>query len=210
MAVASDMTVGSDTYLEEVGRICLHKHKDGGDVAGMVVYHQRVYVVHDEGLIVYCYARDGSLSHKYEHKDGAGISVNGMSLIIDGETAMLVVSDELNKDLVWITISDDVNMEYHHTQHLDYRPCGSCNDRGNLMVCDPDNHNIHRYSHDGETLAVIKLPNNVWPWWVARHGDGDQYVVTEYCLFTDRMWDDEQVSGASRGVRGILIARFKN
>ena len=154
MADASDITVGSDRYLKEVNRICLHKHNDGGDVSRMVVYHQRVYVVHDEGLIVYCYTHDGSLSHKYDHKDGAEISVNGMSLMMDEDTSMLMVSDELKKDLVWITINDDVNMEYQHTQHLNYRPCGSCNDRGNLMVCDPDNHNIHRYSHDIWTLTI--------------------------------------------------------
>ena len=56
--------------MKEVSRIRLHDQDKCG-VYGMVVYNQRVYVVHLNGLIVYCYTPDGSLSHKYEHKGGA-------------------------------------------------------------------------------------------------------------------------------------------
>ena len=100
--------------------------------------------------------------------------------MIDGDTAMLVVCDTSNNAIVWIRLCDDVTMDHHHTQHLDYGPYGSYNDRGDLMVCDHDNYKIHRYTHDGQTLAVIKLPRDVKPYWVTRHGDGgDQYVVSD-------------------------------
>ena len=45
------------------------------------------------------------------------------------------------------------------------------------MVCDPNNNKIHRYKHDGQT---IKLADDVIPWWITRHGDGDQYVVSDH------------------------------
>ena len=45
---------------EEVCRISLHNQ--GKRVIGMVVYQERVYVVHYRGLVVYCYNPDGSLS----------------------------------------------------------------------------------------------------------------------------------------------------
>ena len=180
-SVASDKqvkvtgSVASDKQVEvkEVSRIRLHAQQR---LYGMVVYHQRVYVMNQTGLIVYCYTPDGSLSHKYENK-GVTKTVMGMCLVMDGDTAMLVVSAYNNKALVWIKISDDVTMDHHHTQHLDYSPRGSYNDRGDLVVCDPDNHKIHRYTHDGQTLAVINLSDNIRPWWLTRHGD--QYVVTD-------------------------------
>ena len=88
------------------------------------MHHQRVYVAHDEGLIVYCYTPDGSLSHKYVHIGGEHASVWGMCLMKYGDTAMLIVSDVTNKSLVWIKVTDDVTMD-HHTQQLDYSPWGS-------------------------------------------------------------------------------------
>ena len=136
------------------------------------------------GLIVYCYTPDGSLSHKYEHKGGEIAAIKGMCLMMDRYTAMLVVCDTSIKALVWISIGDDVTVVPHHTQHLDYAPWGSYNDRGDLTVCDRDNHKIHRYRHDGQTLAVINLPDDVWPRYVTRHG-GDQYIITD--------WDNNQV-----------------
>ena len=47
------------------------------------------------------------------------------------------------------------------------------------MVCDPDSHKIRRYTHDGEALAFINLPDDMMPMWVTRHGDGGHYVVSE-------------------------------
>ena len=185
----------SDKHFKEVARILLDDQYYY--VWGMVVYQQRVYLVYGSGLTVHCYTPDGSLSHKYnfhpfevvgrvsdtqlqnEENDGAN-DIRGMCLIMDGDTAMLVISDYGNKNLVWINISDDVTMEQLFRQPLNYGPCGSRNDGGNLMVCDPDNHRIHRYTHDGQTLAVINLPDDVNPWWVARHGDREQYVVSDY------------------------------
>ena len=174
-------SVETDKQVEvkEVSRIRLHD-QDKGRALGIVVHHQRVYVVHQKGLIVYCYTPDGSLSHKYEHKDGEEADVWGMCLMEAGDTAMLVVSDVTSKSLIWIKIADDVTMDHHHTQQLDYSPWGSYVDKGDLMVCDPDNHKIHRYRHNGQTLAVINLPDDVRPRWVTRHGDGDQYVVSDF------------------------------
>ena len=71
-------SVASDKQVEvtEVSRICLHAQDKA--VCGIVVYHQHVYVVHLNGLIVYCYTLDGSLSHTYEHKSGENVIVSGM------------------------------------------------------------------------------------------------------------------------------------
>ena len=219
--VASDKQV----VVKEVSRIRLHA-QDKGDVWGMVVYHQRVYVVHNEALIVYCNRPDGSLSHKYEHKGGANADITGMCLMIDGDTAMLVVCDTSKQALVWIRLSDDVTMDHHHTQRLDYAPSGSYNDRENLMVCDRDNYKIHRYRHDGQTLAVINLPDNVWPYLATRHDDDDQYVVSDWSNNQVVMIDGRgqvktcykgDIHGVKLGVpcdvitdshRGVLIADF--
>ena len=171
----------SDKQVEvkEVSRIRLHAQGRRG-VWGLVVHHQCLYVVHGIGLIVYCYTPDGSLSHKYEHEGGAGVIVRGMCLMLDGDTAMLVVSDYMNKALVWIRIIKDVTLMHDHTNQLNYYPGGLYNNRGDLMACDPNNNNIHLYTRDGKMLAVIKLPDDVIPWWVTRHGDGDQYVVSDH------------------------------
>ena len=168
---------------EEVGRIRLHKQDKV--VLGLVVYKERVYVVHDTGLVVYCYEPDGSLSEKYEHEGGAETGVQGMCLMTHKGTARLVVSDFTNQALVWITISDGGAMKHHHTQQVKYWPRGSYNDRGHLMVCSPDDHKIHRYTGDGQPLHEITLPDDVTPWWVTRH-DGDQYVVAD--------WQNHQVA----------------
>ena len=174
--VTGSVTSDKQVEVKEVSRIRLHAQDKGG-VQGMVVYNQRVHVVHGTGLIVYCYTPDGSLSHQYEHKGGENANITGMCLMIDGDTAMLVVCDISNNTIVRIRLIDEVTMDHHHTEHLSYHPYKPYNDRGDLMVCDPDNHKIHRYRHNGQTLAVIMLPDNVSPWKVARHGDGNHYVV---------------------------------
>ena len=122
--------VASDKQVEvtEVSRICLHAQDEA--VCGIVVYHQHVYVVHLNGLIVYCYTLDGSLSHTYEHKSGENVIVSGMCLMMDGDTAQLIVSDTTNNALVWIAI-DDITMTHHRTQQVGYRPRGSYCDEGN-------------------------------------------------------------------------------
>ena len=101
---------------EEVCRIRLHNQDKA--VLGMVVYKERVYVVHGTGLVAYCYNPDGSLSEKYEHKGGAKTDVQGMCMMMHEGTARLVVSDFTNYSLVWITISDGCAMKHHHTQKL--------------------------------------------------------------------------------------------
>ena len=170
----------SDEQVEvkEVSRIRLHA-QDKGDVWGIVVHHQHVYVVHDTGLVVYCYTPDGSFSHKYEHKGGGSVAVTGMCLVMEGDTGVLVVSDFTNKALVWVRIHHDGTMEHHHTLHLTYHPRGACNDRGGLIVCDARNKRLHRYKHDGEKGVVINLPDDVIPWWAVRHGDSDDYLVSD-------------------------------
>ena len=164
---------------EEVGRIRLHNQDEENGVLGMVVYKEHVYVVHRIGLVVYCYNPDGSLGEKYEHKSGAKIHVQGMCLMIHEGATRLVVSDYTNDTLVWITISDGGAMKHHHTQQLKYWPRGLYNDRGHLMVCNSDQHKIHRYTGDGQLLSVITVPDDVEPSWVTRHGDGQQYIVTD-------------------------------
>ena len=163
--INKEVTGSAET--DKQSKIRLHA-QDKGHVLGIVVHHQCVYVVHDEGLIVYCYTPDGSLSHKYVHIGGEHASVWGMCLMKYGDTAMLIVSDVTNKSLVWIKVTDDVTMDHHHTQQLDYSPWGSYVDKGDLMVCDPSKQKIHRYRHDGQTF--INLPGYVWPRWLTRHG----------------------------------------
>ena len=210
--MAESVVTGNVEIDKEVSRIRLHA-QDKGSVMGMVVYHQRVYVVHHKGLIVYCYTSDGSLSHKYEYKGGEKADVWGMCLLKDGDTAMMVVSNATKKSLIWIKITDDVTVDHHHTHQLDYRPCGSYIDKGDLMVCDPENHKIHRYKHDGQILAVINLPDNVRPFRVTRHGDGDQYVVSDCNNNQVVMIDNKgqvktsykaDVHGVKLGVRAII------
>ena len=161
--------------VEEVGRI--HLQSQTYSVSGMVVYNNCVYTTQIKGEMVYCYSDTGEFICKYEHKGGDDFE--GMCLILDGNTAMLVISDFTNKALVWIVIRDDVTMEYHHTQQLDYHPNGSYNDSGDLMVCDADNHKIHRYRRDGHPLGVMTLPDDVHPCYVTRRGDSDQYVISD-------------------------------
>ena len=194
----------SDKQVEvkEVSRIRLHD-QDKDVVWGMVVHQQRVYVVHLNGLIVYCYTPDGSLSHKYEHNGGANSQSVGMCLMKNEDSTKLVFSNLTNKSLIWISIRDDVTMDHHHTQKLDYHPYGPYNDRltGDLMVCDPNGHKIHRYTHDGHmTLAVIKLPGDVYPKWITRHGDGEHYVVSDWVIDQVVMIDG----------RGQLKTRYKD
>ena len=117
---------------------------------------------------------------------------------MDADNPMLIVSDLTNNALVFIKITNDGTMVHSHTQQLNYIPHGSYNDKGDLMVCDYYNHKIYRYRPDGETLAVIKLPVNVWPWRVTRHGD--QYVVSD--------WDNAQVVMIDG--RGQVMTRYKD
>ena len=198
-SVASDKKV----EVKEVSRIRLHA-QDKGEVQGMVVYHQRVYVVHWGSLIVYCYTSDGSLSHKHEHEGGANSWSVGMCLMKDGNSAKLVFSDSTNKSLIWISVRDDVTMDHHHTKQVDYKPYGPYNDRltGDLMVCDPEGHKIHRYTHDGQTLAVINLPDNIRPCRITchgEHGQDEQYVISDL--------SNEQVVMIDR--RGQVKTRYK-
>ena len=183
---------------EEVGRIRLHNQDK--PVQCMVVYRSRVYAVHYTGLVVYCYNPDGSLSEKYEHKGGAKTVVQGMCLMIHGGTASLVVSDWTNKALVWITVSDGGALKHHHTQQLQYRPKGLYNDRGHLVLCNPIYHKIHHYTGDGQPLNVITLPVDVNPGWVARHGDGEKYIVTD--------WTNHQVAVITR--EGRVKTKYKD
>ena len=108
--VTGFMASDKQVKVKWVSRIRLHD-QDEGAVLGMVVYHQHVYVAHWRGSIVYRYTPDGSLSHKYEHRGGKNMSITGMCLIIDGDTAMLVICDVDNKALVWIRLSADATME---------------------------------------------------------------------------------------------------
>ena len=149
----------------------IHMHNQSSGVFGLVVHRNHIYTVHYTGLTVYCYIPSGVLSCKYEHKDGANISVQGMCLMINEDKSMLVVSDWTNKCLVWITISDDLTMRHHHTKQLEYEPSGLYDDNGVLMVCCLPDNEIHRYRNDGEPLDVITLPDDTDPFCVTRQSE---------------------------------------
>ena len=164
--------------VKEVGRIRLHNHQ--AHVIGLVIYKEYIYVVHSSNLIIYCFTLAGALYSKYKHASQRKIPVEGMSLIMNGETAMLVVSNFYNKALIWIKINKNFTMDHHQTQQVEYIPHGSYNDKGNLMVCDPVNHKIHRYTGDGQPLSVITLAEDVNPHWITRHGDTELFAVTDW------------------------------
>ena len=185
--------------LEEVGRIRLN-NQDKGGVLGMVVYKERVYVVHLTGLVVYCYKHDGSLSEKYEHEGGEETTVQGMCLMMSGGRYMLVVSDMSNCAVTWLNIREDFTLSHHRTQQVDYAPLRSFNDRGDLMVSDSGNHKIHRYTGEGQTLSVIMLPGDVNPSGVTRNRDGGDYVV--------RDWKNHQVVVIN--IDGQVQTRYKD
>ena len=156
--------------MKEVHRIHMQDQRSG--VFGLVVHMNHIYTVHRTGLTVYCYNPNGDLSCKYEHKDGANISVRGMCLMINEDKCMLVASDCTNKCLVWITISDDLTMRHHHTKQLEYEPSGLYKkDDGVLMVCCSPDNKIHRYRNNGEPLNVITLPDQTEPFFVTRQSE---------------------------------------
>ena len=162
---------------DEVHEVCLiAQQKQNTSVIGMVIYKQSVYTVQQTGLSVYCYTQNGVFRSKYEDGKKVDIKIGGMCLIMRGNKAKLVISDSSNYALVWISILDDSTMKYHKTQRLEYQPYGSYNDLGELMVC--DRRMIHRYSCDDQSLDVLNLPGDVWPWGVAPHDD--QYVISDF------------------------------
>ena len=154
----------------------------------MGIYKGYVYTVHKKGLTVFCHTRNGSFFSKYEHIGGVSTVIEGMCLMMNGNTPMLVVSAHNTRSLVWIQIND-VTMDHHHTQQLDYQPYQSYNDTDRLMVCDYNNM-IHRYSCDGQSLEVISLPGDVRPRAVTRYGN--QYVISDRLYSSIKMdkWRD--------------------
>ena len=161
----------------EVKKVCRIPQQKQTFVRGMVIYNEYVYTVHGKGLTIYCYARNGAFVSKYDHEGGADTVIEGMCLMMSGNTPMLVVSAHNKRNLVWIKINH-ATMVHHHTQQLNYRPFQSYNDRHQLMVCNYSS-KIHRYSCDGQSLEVISLPDDVTPWAVTRYGD--KYVISDYC-----------------------------
>ena len=181
--------------VKEVRRMA--QQNDNSYVIGMVIYKQHVYTVHQSGLAVYCYTQNGVFCSKYKYEIKAKINIEGMCLIMKGDKAELVINDWSNKALVWINILDDSSLKYNRTQQLQYYPCGSYNDLGELMVCDCGSRKIRRYSCDGQALAVINLPDDVKPWGVTRHGD--QYVISD--------WWNKQVVLINK--EGLVKKRYK-
>ena len=163
--------------VKEIGKVVLHNHNKS--VLGLVVHRGYIYTVHSKEFIVYCFNNQGTLLSKYEHVPFPNHVVQGMCLITDGNKAMLVISDFTDKSLVWVGIYDDFVMRHHHTQHLDYKPCGSYSDRGDLLVCGAD-HKIHRYTAEGQAVGVITLPDDVMPWCLTRAIDSVHLVITDY------------------------------
>ena len=177
----------------------VHLENQDDSVQDMVLFKEHVYVVHRRGMTVYHYSPDGTLSDRYKHGSGDDTIVQGMCIMVNGESAVLVVSDFTNKSLVWIKIIGDFTMKTHHVQQLDYSPCGSYNDRGDLMVCDAENNKIYRYRADRHLLSVTPLPDEIMPWRVVRYGDGDKYAIMD--------WQNRQVIMVDR--EGDVKKRYK-
>ena len=166
--------------VKEMGKMQVEVQDTLG-VLGMVVYKQNIYIVNHIGLIVYRYTPEGSLSQVFKHKGGEKTDVQGMCLMISmhGKAkAMLVVSDHDKQALVWINISDDFTLNLHRTQQVGYKPCGSYNDRGDLLVRDHLDHKIHHYDRDGQPLNIITLTDDIMPLRVTR--GSNQYIITDW------------------------------
>ena len=149
-------------------------------VIGMVVYRECVYTLHAKDHMIYKYNPDGSLGNSYKHTGGEGREgIEGISMMMNGDCALLVISDFCNKALVWIEICDDDGMKHHHIQQLDYRPFRSYDDGGELVVSDARN-KILRYGCDSHEVDVTTVAKDVGALCVARYGDDDQYVVTDW------------------------------
>ena len=154
-----NLVIQKSLSVKEMRRIPIDAQDDLG-FSGMVVYKQNIYVVNHKGLIVYCYSSECVLRHTYVHESdegGAQSDVQGMCLVMCEAKAMLVVSDYDKQALVWIKIDEDFTMNAYCTQQLQYKPCGSYNDRGDIVICDHLNHRIHRYAGDGQMV-------NHWTW----------------------------------------------
>ena len=99
----------------EVKEMCRFlKQKQNARIVGMVIYKECVYTVNQMGFTVYCYKRNGSFISKYEHEGGADTVIEGMCLMMRGNTPMLVVSVYSKSKLVWIQING-TTMDHHHT-----------------------------------------------------------------------------------------------
>ena len=172
--------------------------KEKQSVSGMVFYRNNIYVLRKGGLAVHCYSSNGPFLCTYEDKARAANTTQGMCLMMDGDTAKLVVCDFTGKTLIWITINDDFAMNHLQTKQLNYRPCGVYNDGSNLLVSSPVNREIHCYTGDGQKLSVITLPGDVKSYLITRHGD--QYVVTD--------WESHQVVMIDE--KGLVQKRYKD
>ena len=158
----------------KAGRIDLNYDKD--PVNGMVVHKDHIYAVHTRRLIVYCFNDEGDLITEYTHGDLKATSISDMCLMMDGDTAMLVVSNSWGPSLIWLMINDDLSMTHHYTRYVGYSPCSLHNDRGTLIVCDYGQ-KIHRYTFDGNPLEVITLHEESMPWSVTGANDGQHYFI---------------------------------
>ena len=173
-------TNGNKGDMKEIGRFPLPNSQH--NVQGLAVFNGHIFTVHLTNFIVYCFASNGELYSKYRHDVALDVKtmIQGMCLIVDGNKAMLVISDWSHNSLVWIRIKNDFTMIHHRTQQLDYGPRGAYHDRGRLMICDYDNSKVYRYSSDGKALDVISLPSCIDPWRLIRYGDCEQYVIVDY------------------------------
>ena len=195
--VTESEVIDRKVEVKEVSRIRL-PDQEKQNVPGMVWYKNNIYAVRCNGSAVDRYSSDRLFLGMYEDKARAGNTTQGMCLMMDGDTAMLVVSDITGKALIWIMISEDFRMSHHQTHRLNYKPCGVYNDRMDLMVCDYVNHKIHRYTGDGQPLDAITLLNDVNPYWITRHGH--QYVVTDFVSHQVVMIDG----------KGLVQKRYKD
>ena len=90
-----NVMVTEDRYrnpvVRQVNKIRLQAQDQGG-VFGMATYKKRVYIVHNTGLTIYSYTPDGSLSETFEYESDETTHVERICLMMDGDSAMLVVS----------------------------------------------------------------------------------------------------------------------
>ena len=145
-------------------------------ICSLVVYKKHIYVAYYSAAIQ-CYSSDGTIISTYEFADGYA-SIEGMCLIHDGAEIKLILTDTNNAVLYWIHVDENHKMIFDHDQALDYRPRGIQSDKGEILVCDSDNHAVYVYTCDGSSVCVINLSGEVKPGCITGQIKNN-YIITD-------------------------------
>ena len=163
------------------------------DVASIVVYHNHLFIVHNDHNMLYIYDEGGRLNRSvriYSEIDKRDlIDTWGMCLVWDKRDHSLVISDDINQCLWWLTVekqAGDVKLGHPYQHKLQYPPYEvSTDSSGRAMVADSDNSRIYVYIRPGRHVMCLQLSRDVGPCH-ALPDQSDGYVVRH-----DKMADNQ-------------------